>query len=95
LTTGKVLDATCFPVSVVCFDDLPKKIKPTDRLFYGQYCKKSIAILDLLAELTGGQFKNGAIARILAREFWSKGTHISRVRIGLVKGQGEPQAAQS
>ena len=73
LTTGELLDATCFPASVVCFADPPKVIKPTDRLFYGQYDKKSTAMIGLLEELTGGQFKNGAIARILARDFWSKG----------------------
>ena len=73
LRTGEVLDATCFPASVVCFADPPKTIKPTDRLFYGQYDKKSTAMIGLLEELTGGQFKNGAIARILARDFWSKG----------------------
>jgi hypothetical protein len=73
LKSGKILDASCFPASVVCFDDLPKNLKPTDRLFYGQYDKKSSAMLGLLEKLTGGQFENGAIARILAREFWSKG----------------------
>ena len=73
LRTGTVMDATCFPASVVCFDDLPEKIKPTDRLFYGQYDKKSSAMLALLKELTDAKFKNGAIARILAREYWSKG----------------------
>ncbi len=73
LKTGEVLDATCFPVSVVCFDDFPEVIEPTYRLFYGQYDKKSSAMVGLLEELTDGQFKNGAIARILAREFWSKG----------------------
>jgi hypothetical protein len=73
LRTGKVAEATCFPVNVVCFDDLPKRFKSTDRLFYGQYDKKSSAMVGFLEELTGGQFKNGAVARILAREFWSKG----------------------
>jgi hypothetical protein len=73
LRTGEVLGATCFPVTVVCFDDLPKNIKPTDRLFYGQYDKKSSVMVGLLEELTDGQFRNGAIARILAREFWRKG----------------------
>jgi hypothetical protein len=73
LRTGEILEATCFPVSVVCFEDLPKTIKPTDRLFYGQYDKKSSAMVALLEKLTDGQFKNGAVARILAREFWSKG----------------------
>jgi hypothetical protein len=28
---------------------------------------------DLLQRLTAGKFEHGAIARILAREFWSKG----------------------
>jgi hypothetical protein len=73
LKTGKVPAATCFPANVVCFDELPNKLKPTDRLYYGQYDKASDTMLGLLQKLTGGQFKNGAIARILAREYWSKG----------------------
>ena len=73
LKTGKVMGATCFVTTVVCFDNLPKKIKATDRLFYGQYDKKSDVMIRLLKSLTGGKFQNGAIARILARKFWSKG----------------------
>jgi hypothetical protein len=73
LRTGKVLDVTCFPANVVCFDELPEGLKPTDRLFYGQYDKSSIAMVSLLKKLTGGRFKSGAAARILAREFWTKG----------------------
>jgi len=30
-------------------------------------------MLELLAKLSGGKFRHGALARILAREFWSKG----------------------
>jgi hypothetical protein len=73
LKTGAILDATCFPAHVCRFDDLPKIIKPADKLFYGQYDKKSPSTIGILQALTGGEFKNGAIARILAREFWSKG----------------------
>jgi hypothetical protein len=73
LKTGKVLEPTCFPASVVCLDELPKVIRPNDRLFYGQYDKDNTAMAGLLDKLTNGQFKNGAIARILAREFWSNG----------------------
>lgn len=73
LKTGDISPATCFPENVTCFDDFPKKLKATDQLFYGQYHKKNKAMLDLLKELTDGAFKDGAIARILAREFWSKG----------------------
>jgi hypothetical protein len=73
LQTGEILPATCFPEGVVNFDDVPEDLKPTDRLFYGQYDKQSSSMVGLLQRLTDGQFKSGAIARILAREFWSKG----------------------
>lgn len=71
LTTGEIPPATCFPANVACFDDV-ENIKETDLFFYGQYNKNSSAIIGLLKKLTNGKFKNGAIARILAREFWSK-----------------------
>ncbi len=73
LKTGTIPAATCFPASVVCFDELPKNIKATDRLFYGTYDPKREAPVSLLERLTGGKFKHGALARILAREFWSQG----------------------
>ena len=73
LKTGSVWEATCFPANVVCFDESPKRIKASDRLFYGQYDPKSDRMIVLLRQLTGGRFQHGAIARILAREFWSKG----------------------
>jgi hypothetical protein len=73
LKTGTVPAATCFPISVVCVDEPPKNIESTDRLFYGQYDKQNAGMTDLLERLTAGKFEHGAIARILAREFWSKG----------------------
>ena len=73
LQTGIVLEETCFPSTVVCFERLPRKLAATDRLFYGQYDKANRAWMALLKDLTGGQYRNGAIARILAREFWSRG----------------------
>jgi hypothetical protein len=73
LQTGVVLEQTCFPAAVVCFDPLPEKITQDDRLFYGHYDKKNRKLIALLKSLTNGQFEDGAIARILAREFWSKG----------------------
>lgn len=73
LETGKILNATCFPATVVYLDKPSENIKVTDRLFYGQYDKKSAAMVSLLEGLTDGHFKDGAIARILATEFWSKG----------------------
>lgn len=73
LQTGVVLEETLFPASVVCFDPLPSSLTPDDRLFYGQYDKASRTMIALLKDLTGGQFRNGAVARILAREFWTAG----------------------
>ncbi len=73
LRTREILEETCFPASVVCFDPLSANITAEDRLFYGQYDKTNRTMIALLKSLTDGQFKNGAIARILAREFWSKG----------------------
>ena len=73
LHTGEVIKETCFPSTVVGPSALPTKISADDRLFYGNYDKKSSAMIDLLKELTGGEFRNGAIARILARDFWSRG----------------------
>lgn len=73
LQTGMVLKETCFRSTVVCFDAVPQKLTPTDRLFYGQYGKSNRTMSALLEDLTGGKFKDGAIARILARTFWSRG----------------------
>ena len=73
LRTGKVPEETRFPAAVVCFGPLPHELTPDDRLLYGQYDKTSRAMIQLLKELTAGQFRNGAIARILARKFWSMG----------------------
>ena len=73
LETGSVLPETCFLASVVCFDPLPRNLSANDRLFYGQYDKTNRAMISLLKGLTGGKFRNGAIARILARDFWTRG----------------------
>lgn len=73
LRTGRVPGETRFPAAAVCFDPLPGHLTADDRLFYGQYDKTDRAMILLLKELTAGQFRNGAIARILARKFWSMG----------------------
>ena len=73
LKTGVILKETCFPAAVVCFDQLSDPVTADDRLFYGQYEKRNRTMIDLLKSLTEGQFENGAIARILARDFWSRG----------------------
>ncbi|HEV3040425.1 MAG TPA: hypothetical protein VHA33_21865 [Candidatus Angelobacter sp.] len=73
LETGFVLEETCFPSSVVSSEGPSVPLKPEDRLYYGRYDKHDALMTSLLKKLTEGKFKNGAIARILAREFWTKG----------------------
>jgi hypothetical protein len=73
LQTGVILKETCFPAAIVCFDQLSDHITADDRLFYGQYDKTNPTMITLLRNLTDGQFENGAIARMLARDFWSRG----------------------
>src|SRR5580658_7801945 len=66
LKTGAIPDATCFAASVVGFDEPPTKPNASDRLFYGHYDPKRKGMLELLAKLSGGKFRHGALARILA-----------------------------
>jgi len=73
LRTGHVPDATCFPAAIVRRGGPPKQLAPADRLYYGWYDKTSRAMVGLLQRLTAGKFRSGAIARILAREFWTAG----------------------
>ncbi len=73
LKTGKILPATLFNKDIVRLSGLPEVIKANDRLYYGCYEKKNPKMIALLQDLTNGEFKNGAIARILLREFWTRG----------------------
>jgi hypothetical protein len=73
LETGAVLEQTCFSAAIVRLDPLADNLTQDDRLFYGQYDKKNRQLIGLLKGLTNGRFEDGAIARILAREFWTRG----------------------
>ena len=73
LTTGAVPPETCFPAAVVCFNPSRQLLAADDQLHYGQYDKGNRTLMSILRDLTDGKFRNGAIARILAREFWSRG----------------------
>jgi hypothetical protein len=73
LRTGIVQKETCFSAKVTDFGTLSDELGPEDRLFYGQYDKANQRMISLLKALTDGKFRNGAIARIAARDFWSRG----------------------
>jgi len=73
LKIGEIKAATLFKKEVVRLSGLPKKLSAKNRLYYGCYEKKNPKMIGLLKDLTNGEFKNGAIARILCREFWTRG----------------------
>jgi hypothetical protein len=73
LRTGLASRETLFRSTVVRCDSLPETLLPGDRLFYGQYAKTNRTMIALLKSLTQGRFHDGAVARILARDFWSRG----------------------
>ena len=73
LATGNVGEATCIPAEIVRHADPPAKPGPRDRLYYRWYSKEHPGIMRSLGELTNGLFRDGAVARVLAMEFWTRG----------------------
>ena len=73
LQKGVIPEETRFNARIVCFDPPPAELTPDDRVFYGRYDKSNLQMMALMKDLTDGQFRDGAIARILAREFWTRG----------------------
>jgi len=72
VASGKIEGPTVFAENVVSFIKLTN-IAPTTKLHFGQYDKNNTQFLKVMKSLTGGKFKDGAIARILIREFWTDG----------------------
>ncbi len=73
LRTGRVGQPTRISAQIVREDNPPARLGPRDRLYYRWYAKEFEGVLRLLRDLTGGRFKDGAVARILAMEFWTRG----------------------
>ena len=73
LTTGEVPPPTCLAAEIVRAGPPPAVLRPTDRLYYRWYNKTYGQVIDLLKELTGGRFRNGALARVLVMEYWTRG----------------------
>lgn len=73
LKTGEVRAATRLPARIVRSDAPPDDLKPSDRIFYRWYNKTYQPVMDMLAELTDGRFRNGALARVLINEYWTDG----------------------
>ena len=73
LTTGDVGQASCIPVEIVREEKPPAQLGPRDRLYYRWYAKEHEGVMRLLRDLTAGQFRDGAVARVVAMAFWTRG----------------------
>ncbi len=73
LKTGQVGRPTRIPVAIVREEDPPQRPGAHDRLYYRWYAKEFDGVMRLLRDLTGGRFKDGAVARVLAMQFWTRG----------------------
>jgi hypothetical protein len=73
LTTGQVGRPSRIPAQIVRQENPPERLGPRDRLYYRWYAKGFDGVMRLLRELTGGRFQDGAVARVLAMEFWTRG----------------------
>ena len=73
LTTGQVGQPTRIPAQIVREESPPARPGPRDRLYYRWYAKEFEGVMRLLRDLTAGRFKDGAVARELPMEFWTRG----------------------
>jgi hypothetical protein len=73
LATGDTGQPTCIPAAIVRVDDPPSRLEPRDRLYYRWYAKEYEGVIRLLRDLTAGRFRDGAVARVVAMEFWTRG----------------------
>ena len=73
LETGQVGQPTRISAQIVREDSPPARPGPRDRLYYRWYAKEFEGVMRLLRHLTAGRFRDGAVARVLAMEFWTRG----------------------
>ena len=73
LTTGRPGEPTCIPARIVREEKPPARLGPRDRLYYRWYAKEFEEVMRLLRDLTAGRFRDGAVARVVAMNFWSRG----------------------
>jgi len=73
LTTGAPGQPTCIAAAIVRAQNPPSRPGPRDRLYYRWYAKEHLGVIRVLRELTGRRFKDGAVARVVAMDFWTRG----------------------
>ena len=73
LTTGEAGQPTRIAAQIVRQENPPARPGPRDRLYYRWYAKEFEGVMRLLRDLTAGRFRDGAVARVVAMEFWTRG----------------------
>jgi hypothetical protein len=73
LITGDAGQPTRIPATIVRETNPPARLEPRDRVYYRWYAKEFEGVMRLLRDLTGGRFRDGAVARVVAMEFWTRG----------------------
>jgi hypothetical protein len=73
LATGRIGRATRIVAKIVREGNPPARLGPRSRVFYRWYAKEHHGVLRVLRDLTAGRFRDGAVARVLAMEFWTHG----------------------
>src|SRR6187549_1909581 len=73
LRTGQVARPTRISERIVREENPPARLGPRDRLYYRWYAREFEGVMRLLRDLTGGRFRDGAVARVLAMDFWTRG----------------------
>jgi hypothetical protein len=73
LRTGEAGRATRIPARIVRNENPPARLRPRDRLYYRWYAREFEGVMRMLRNLTAGRFRDGAVARVLAMEFWTRG----------------------
>ena len=73
LATGEIGPPTRISAKIVREENPPARPGPRDRLYYRWYAKEFTGVMRVLRDLTAGRFRDGAVARVLAMEFWTRG----------------------
>jgi len=73
LTTGQAGEPTRIPATIVREENPPAQLHPRDRLYYRWYAKEFDGVMRVLRDLTDGRFRDGAVARVVMMEFWTRG----------------------
>ena len=72
-TGSDIRRPTQIPAQIVRLGNPPARLGPGDRIYYRWYAKGFDGVMRVLRELTDGRFQDGAVARVLAMEFWTRG----------------------